>query len=146
MNPTRWDQIRSVFDQLVELDEGERVSRLEAIGATDPELRDAVSDLLRADAETGRSGAGVASPHGFTFSAPKIEHEDSLSPDELQHALGGAYRIERELSGAGMSHVFVAEERAVSRKVVVKVIWRELAQGLSAKRFQREIHAEGHRG
>ena len=56
----------------------------------------------------------------------------------LDHLLGGQYRIERELGGGGMSRVFVAEEIALGRRVVVKVLEPELAQGLSADRFARE--------
>ena len=59
--------------------------------------------------------------------------------DDLQHSLGGAYTIERELGGGGMSHVFVATETGLSRKVVVKVLSPELAAGLSGGRFEREI-------
>jgi serine/threonine-protein kinase len=54
-------------------------------------------------------------------------------------ALGDAYTIERELGGGGMSRVFVATEVALKRRVVVKVLGRELAEGLSADRFAREI-------
>jgi len=59
--------------------------------------------------------------------------------DELQHSLGGAYTIERELGGGGMSHVFAATETALGRRVVVKVLSPELAAGLSGSRFEREI-------
>ena len=45
----------------------------------------------------------------------------------LQSALGDTYRIERELGGGGMSRVFVAEETALGRQVVVKVLPPELA-------------------
>ena len=38
-----------------------------------------------------------------------------------------------------MSRVFVAEERALGRKVVIKVLAPELAAGVSAERFAREI-------
>ena len=37
-----------------------------------------------------------------------------------------------------MSRVFVAEEVALGRRVVVKVLAPELAEGLSAERFARE--------
>lgn len=57
----------------------------------------------------------------------------------LARTLGGAYAIERELSGGGMSHVFVAEERAFGRRVVVKVLREDLIEGVSAERFKREI-------
>jgi hypothetical protein len=38
--------------------------------------------------------------------------------DNLQSALGGAYVIERELGGGGMSRVFVATEVADRKSVV----------------------------
>ncbi len=38
-----------------------------------------------------------------------------------------------------MSRVFVAREQALGRDVVVKVLAPELAQGVSAERFAREI-------
>ena len=41
--------------------------------------------------------------------------------EQLQRTLGNAYTIERELGGGGMSQLFVAEETALGRKVVVKV-------------------------
>ena len=59
--------------------------------------------------------------------------------DSLQVALSSAYTLERELGGGGMSRVFVAEERALARRVVVKVLAPELAAGVSAERFRREI-------
>jgi hypothetical protein len=59
--------------------------------------------------------------------------------DQLQASLGSAYTIERELGGGGMSRVFLAEETRFHRKVVIKVLEPELAAGLSAERFEREI-------
>ena len=59
--------------------------------------------------------------------------------DRLQAVLGPSYRIERELGGGGMSRVFLAEEVALARKVVVKVLPPDMAAGLNADRFKREI-------
>ncbi|PYO94916.1 MAG: hypothetical protein DMD60_14035 [Gemmatimonadetes bacterium] len=59
--------------------------------------------------------------------------------DRLQSALGDSYRIERELGGGGMSRVFLAQEVRLGRQVVVKVLPPELAAGVSAERFEREI-------
>ena len=59
--------------------------------------------------------------------------------DRLQRALGTAYTIERELGGGGMSRVFLADEAALGRRVVVKVLRPELAEGISAERFKREV-------
>ena len=59
--------------------------------------------------------------------------------DRLSVALADRYRIERELGGGGMSRVFVADEVALGRTVVVKVVAPELLEGLSAERFTREV-------
>ncbi|MFN2604215.1 MAG: protein kinase [Gemmatimonadaceae bacterium] len=59
--------------------------------------------------------------------------------EQLQQTLGSAYTIERELGGGGMSRVFVAEENALGRKVVIKVLPPELAAAVSLDRFKREI-------
>jgi serine/threonine protein kinase len=60
--------------------------------------------------------------------------------DRLQGALGATCRIERELGGGGMSHVFVANDEAQQRHVVVKVLSPELAGTVDGDRFRREIH------
>ncbi len=57
----------------------------------------------------------------------------------LREALGPDYTLERELGGAGMSRVFVAIERALGRRVVVKVLPPDLAAGVNIERFRREI-------
>ena len=59
--------------------------------------------------------------------------------EQLQQSLGEAYTIERELGGGGMSRTYVAMERSLSRRVVVKVLSPELAAGVSVERFKREI-------
>ena len=63
--------------------------------------------------------------------------------DDLRSSLGSVYSIERELGGGGMSRVFVGEESAFGRKVAIKVLAPELAAGVSAERFQREIKLAG---
>ncbi len=57
---------------------------------------------------------------------------------QLQNAVGDTYRLERELGGGGMSRVFLAEETALKRKVVIKVLPPEMAAGVNKERFQRE--------
>ena len=59
--------------------------------------------------------------------------------DRVQSAVGTVYRIEKELGGGGMSRVFLAEETGLERKVVVKVLPPEMAAGVNAERFRREI-------
>ncbi|HEV8613053.1 MAG TPA: hypothetical protein VGQ73_06050, partial [Gemmatimonadales bacterium] len=59
--------------------------------------------------------------------------------DQVQDTLGGSFTVERELSGGGMSRVFVAMEHRLNRRVVIKVLLPEIAAATSAERFEREI-------
>src|SRR5215510_5605428 len=65
-----------------------------------------------------------------------------MTPDlaeQLQASLGGRYAIVRELGGGGMSRVFLADDKALERSVVIKVLHPELAAGVNAERFKREV-------
>ena len=57
----------------------------------------------------------------------------------LNAALGETYAIERELGGGGMSRVFLAEEKALGRRVVIKVLPPDMGAGFNVDRFRREI-------
>ena len=77
--------------------------------------------------------------NGDDFDGDVAQAEIDL-PARLASTLGQAFRLDRELGGGGMSRVFVAEEAAFGRSVVVKVLQPQLAESINAKRFQREIH------
>ncbi len=68
-------------------------------------------------------------------------HRVDTSPlrEQVERSLGSVYKVERELGGGGMSRVFLAEDRALGRMIVLKVLSPELAEGMSADRFAREI-------
>ena len=57
----------------------------------------------------------------------------------LKETLSTAYEIERELGGGGMSRVFVATDRILMRKIVIKVLSPELTAEVNRGRFRREI-------
>ena len=57
----------------------------------------------------------------------------------VQAALGDAYQVERELTGGGMSRLFIATERSLHRQVVVKLLPPQLTSEVSAARFEQEI-------
>ena len=59
--------------------------------------------------------------------------------EQLRASLGTTYSITRELGGGGMSRVFEAEDKALGRTVVIKVLQPELAAGVNADRFKREV-------
>jgi tetratricopeptide (TPR) repeat protein len=57
----------------------------------------------------------------------------------LDASIAGQYEIERELGGGGMSRTYVATERTLNRRVVIKVLAPELLAGISVDRFNREV-------
>ena len=52
---------------------------------------------------------------------------------QLQSSLGVTCTLERELGGGGMSRVFVAQEHALGRAVVVKVLSPDVSASVSAE-------------
>ncbi len=57
----------------------------------------------------------------------------------MQAALGGRYRVEREVGRGGMATVYLAHDLKHDRPVALKVLHPELSATLGPERFQREI-------
>ena len=57
----------------------------------------------------------------------------------LREYFAADYRIERELSGGGMSQVVLAMDLKHQRRVVIKLLPQSLSAVISAERFEREI-------
>jgi hypothetical protein len=72
LSPDRWEQIRTAFDEIVDLDTARRDQRLKTIGAKDPELRSSLEALLQADARANAWLAPVESPLGFVPPAEEM--------------------------------------------------------------------------
>ncbi|MEO5511626.1 MAG: serine/threonine-protein kinase [Longimicrobiales bacterium] len=59
--------------------------------------------------------------------------------EQLKDSISHVYDIERELGGGGMSRVFVATDRNLGRKIVIKLLSPELTAGVNRDRFRREM-------
>lgn len=62
----------------------------------------------------------------------------------LQETLGEGYKLEREITGGGMSRLFLAADTSLDRQVVIKVLPPDFSSALSAARFKREIDLTAH--
>ncbi len=56
-----------------------------------------------------------------------------------EQLIEGRYRVTRRLEGGGMSAVFLAHDESLDRRVVIKVLPRDLANPLATDRFLAEI-------
>jgi serine/threonine-protein kinase len=65
----------------------------------------------------------------------------SSSPlaERLQAELGSRYIVLRMMPCGATAHVFLAWERALARRIVIKVLRPQLAMEISVERFRREI-------
>ena len=59
--------------------------------------------------------------------------------EQVKESLSHAYDIDRELGGGGMSRVYVATDRSLGRKIVIKVLSPELTESVNRQRFKREV-------
>src|SRR5208337_3557097 len=109
-------------------------------GATSP-LAPPAPRVAAGRQQATRTGGGAGRSALPSNPSPSSERPMGSSDlrQQLQHTLGDHYTLERELGGGGMSRVFVAQETALGRSIVVKVLLPELAAGVSADRFHREI-------
>ena len=74
-----------------------------------------------------------------TSPADQSPSEMTSFEERLRDSLSHAYDIERELGGGGMSRVFVATDRSLGRKIVIKLLSPELIAEVNRGRFRREI-------
>jgi TolB-like protein/DNA-binding SARP family transcriptional activator/tetratricopeptide (TPR) repeat protein/tRNA A-37 threonylcarbamoyl transferase component Bud32 len=149
---TRWTEV----DPLDERAHRELVETLRRAGRTEAaaERQSAFNARVRREHEresreyqrdvvdvlaTGARDAAIPVTRAGGVKAAAIHARPTDLREELYRALGDSYTLERELTSGTMSRVFVAEERRFRRRVVIKVLNPELAVGLSAERFEREI-------
>jgi serine/threonine protein kinase/Flp pilus assembly protein TadD len=137
MPADRWLRVKAVLHGAMSCPADGRSAFLDAACGSDLALRSEVESLLASDSQS-EAASFLDRPAAIISAVAEPASETSLI-EQLSAALGDRYSVERELSGAGMSRVFVAQERALARQVVIKVLGPQQTHRVSMDRFAREV-------
>lgn len=133
MNPERWQRIREIFDEVVDLAPGEREEAIERLCADDPSLGSQVRSLISAHEDADE----VLGRFEDRPLVPRVAGPTSRSGTRV-----GPYEIEEELGRGGMGVVYRARDVRLDRSVVLKFLSPELSTDEIAKeRFVQEARA-----
>jgi TolB-like protein/tetratricopeptide (TPR) repeat protein len=143
MDESRMALLADLFDRALAVPHHERSELVRELAGGDAELQEELTSLLAAHASSNdffdELSADVVGPAYSAVLENGAGGWGAALASELEAALTGTYRIEKELGGGGMSRVFLAEEIKLSRQVVIKVLPAATAASMSGERFRREI-------
>jgi serine/threonine protein kinase/Tfp pilus assembly protein PilF len=130
----RWQQIQSLFEQLIDTGENERDVHLARACGDDMELRSSVESLLKSDA---RHEDMLLHAIGEAAESLLEDHQDRLIGTRI-----GAYRVVSILGHGGMSTVYRGErdDSQYQQTVAIKV----LQHATLHPRLRSRLHSERH--
>lgn len=133
-SPERWERVRALFDQAVDLPGDARVAFLETTTSSDPELRAELDRLLAAHDDAGSFLASLDPAMSAALLADTAEPE--LAMDTV-----GRYRIVRRLGGGAMGVVYLAYDPELDRPIAVKLLRPRRGPGQARLRVLEEARA-----
>jgi tetratricopeptide (TPR) repeat protein len=149
-DPKRWQRIKEIVAEALELPPEDRGSFLSSACAGDEKLEHEARELVALgapDEENTPSGilddsalaaAGLEASSQMSSEGACVSVEGSLIGQQL-----GPYRVLRRIGEGGMGVVYEAEQERPARRVALKVLQGRWATGDMRTRFEHEIEALG---
>jgi non-specific serine/threonine protein kinase/serine/threonine-protein kinase len=140
MTPERWQQVRDVLEQALELAPGERSSFLDGACSSDPSLRREVDVLLDSDPKLPSSFLqSSALADGLGAYLDGIGFPAGL---EAGQVFAQRFQLVRKLGEGGMGQVWLAEQIVpVWRQVALKLIKAGMYDEAVLQRFKAELQS-----
>ncbi len=121
MNPERWQKVKEIFTEAVELTDDEREKFLSEAVNGDAEMRREVEKLLASDAD-----------------AKTIFNGFSVIPPEAVKDKIGNYQIIKKIGEGGMGAVYLGARADLRQRVALKIIRHGADSEVILRRFRRE--------
>ncbi len=133
MSPERWRAVDAILQTALACEPERRVAVIAELCGDDGVLRLEVASLLAEHVD--------ADDDFLERPAAELFVEPNASPliERLATAIGGRYRMEREIAHGGMATVYLAHDLKHGRRVAIKVLREEVAAAVGAERFLAEI-------
>ena len=134
MNSERWQEVKKLFDAVVELTPSEREKILAESCGADVDLRRDVEKLL---ASSDEAESFMESPAASEVASLIIEPKNLEAGTSFGH-----YEIVKQIGAGGMGEVYLAKDTKLERSVAVKILNEKFAAHESnLQRFIQEAKA-----
>ncbi len=151
MSPERWQQVKKIMEEALELPNQEQITFLEQVCNADTELKEEVLSLLtiHRKAEDFLESPALANSNNLigldqnteniTLAMSSHPVENTKHQNLIGTILDGLYLIETLIGQGGMGDVYRAKHTLLNRLVAIKLISKELSQDPTYKKlFLRE--------
>src|SRR5256885_313033 len=133
ITPERWQQVKQILVQALDVDTGRRQEFLQSACGSDSELRAEVESFLAHQVETSSDLIEQCAGDAARFRLP-------AEPPRIGTRVG-AHRIVHEIGHGGMGAVFLAvrDDEQYLRQVAIKLIKSGVADDAMRRRFRNEM-------
>jgi len=127
---TRLAEVLGLFERALEHPPNERDEFLATQASGDPDLRERVAAMLRADSES----------HPLLDAGPdSVARMLTEAATDVEGLRLGPYVLVRQIGRGGMATVYLAHDVKHGRSVALKLLHADAASALGSERFRREI-------